>query len=1035
VEGVDRVELDQLERAIAALDERRADLGDAVVESALGPMRQRLAELATSRRSRRRQVTVLFADLSGYTSLVEKLDPEWVGELVDRVWGELGGVIVAHGGRVLQHLGDGIMALWGDERSNEDDAEQAARAGLAMLDALANLEIDRVRTGMLRLRVGVNTGLVQVGHVGVTDEFRATGDTVNVAARLESSAEPGTVLISRSTYHQVRGVFDVSLVGDLELKGRSEPVTAYRIDRLRPRAFRVRARGFEGLETRMVGRGPHLSRIVEAHRTTTESGEPRLVVASGEPGIGKSRLLYEYRDWIETESTIRVRWFEARCRPDTAERPLGVIRDMFARRFEISDDDDPAAVEQKLEAGLADIVDQADHLPATLGWLLGFAPNPGEEDRNALNMRRKLALDELADVLARLGAEMPVVAVLEDLQWADTNSLDLLERVFADRPGSLLVVATTRPGLGDDRPRWLEQDGLGSGHEVVPLEQLGPDEVRELVRHILRYAERVPESLVARVVEHSDGNPFHVEELIKILIDDGVISTWPDWAVDEERLRDYRVPDTLTGVLQARLDRLPAEQFHALQRASVFGRAFWQEAVAALSDEAGDVGTALSGLVDAELVFPRTPSRFQRTSELAFKHEFTRGVAYDTIALSERPELHRRAAAWLEQNAGLRTGELALEIARHHDLGEDRAAAFEWYSRAARHAENQSAYNEATRLWQQASDRADSDQDRSNALVSLSYALVVIGELEQARALLLDLQRAPETGDADALATQMFVRAELARIAIFLDGDLAQARELLTEGLAMASGEETMKAELMLRHQLGNLAIWRGEFADAIRIHEENVERAGEGSQFYRRGWGLNSFCYALTHSGELDRAMTVADRVIRAADELGDPRLRMGGIAQKGLVALKREQWAEALAWFGEAQDLNRRNGDPEKVSTVANYLGEAALGAGQVERAVTEFSEALEIGRRASAVPEQLRALGGLAAAAAATGDRALGEEGLAMVATDPAAHSEVRRLVHDASERYGLTIGEPAQERAEVVARLEALAEPRVERREIS
>jgi class 3 adenylate cyclase/tetratricopeptide (TPR) repeat protein len=1009
-----------------ALEEKRAELGDAVVDSALGPMRQRLAELMTSQRSRRRQVTVMFADVKGYSTLVEKLDPEWVGDLVDRLWGELGRLVVANGGRVVQHLGDGVMALWGGEHSFEDDAEKAVRAGVAMVEAMQTFESDRVRAGTLQLRIGINTGLVHLGHVGVTEEFRATGDTVNVAARLESNAEPGTVLISRSTYNQVRGVFDVSYAGDLDLKGRLEPVGAYRVDRLRPRAFRVRARGVEGLETRMVGRGRHLSRIVEAHRETTTTGDPRILIVSGEPGIGKSRLLYEYRDWIETESTIRVRWFEGRCIPDTAERPLGLIRDLFANRFEISDDDDPEEVGRKLAAGFGELGVGDGHLPATLGWLLGFAANVGEEDRQGLHIRRKLALDDLVRELARMGREMPAVVVLEDLHWADPGSLDVIERVVAEEPRGLVIVGTSRPLLAETRGKWLADGGLGAGHEVVPLEHLSAQDVRELVTHILRYAETTPDALVSRVIETSDGNPLHVEELIKIFIDDGVITAGAMWEVHEDRLHDHRVPDTLTGVLQARLDRLPSDQFRALQRASIFGRYFWADAVGALANgDGGGTDVAIGGLVESELVFPRTPSRFQHTTELAFKHEFTRAVAYDSIALADRPELHRHAAAWLDRNSGLRTGELALEIARHYDDAGDRGSAFTWYERAARHSENQSAYDDAARLWSIAVERAETPQDRDRALVALGYAHVVSGDFEEARALLLRLRSADAPDDPDAVATQMYVRAELARIAIFLDGDRALARELLTEGLEMAAGDETVRAELMLRHQLGNLAIWTGDYAEAIRIHEENVERAGEGAEFYRRGWGLNSLSFALTQSGELDRALSVADRVIRAADELGDPRLRMGGIAQKGVVALFREDWTEALAWFGEAQELNRRNGDPEKFSTVANYLGEAALGAGLLPRAAAQFAEALEIGRRAGAVTEQLRALAGLAAVAAAEGDRALAEEGLAMVRADPAAYSEVHRLIRTASERYGLAVGEPTHDRLEVIERLEAVA----------
>lgn len=1017
-------EVEQLEEAVRALEERRGELGDAVVDAALGPMRQRLAELTTSQRSRRRQVTVLFADVKGYTSLVENLDPEQVGAFVDRLWGDLDRIVVAHGGRVLQHLGDGIMALWGGERSQEDDAERAVRAGLQMIEGVGEVQLPEGATTPLQMRVGVNTGLVHLGHVGVTEEFRATGDTVNVAARLEASAEPGTLLMSRATYHQVRGVFDVAHVGDLELKGRSEAVPAYRVEELRPRAFRVRARGVEGLETRMVGRGSDLGRLVEAHQEVMTSGELRAIVITGEPGIGKSRLLYEYRDWIETESTTRVRWYEGRCTPDTTDRPLGLVRDLLANRFEITDDDDPAALEEKLRLGLEELVGDPGHLPATLGWVLGFGPSLGEADREGMQMRRNLALSDLVDTLGRLAAGERAVVVLEDLHWADEGSLDVIERLLASDPAGIVLVATARPLLADGRPAWTRDAGLAPGHEVLPLAALSPGEVGELVANIMRYAERVPEELVGRVVGDSDGNPLHVEELIKILIDDGVVTTGPTWHVDVERLHDHRVPDTLTGVLQARLDRLPLGQFRALQRASVFGRAFWAEAIAALADDELDVGAELSGLVDSELVFRRSPSRFQATSELSFTHEFVRAVAYDTVALGDRPQLHRRAAEWLERAGGARVGEHALAIARHYDEAADAESAFAWYQRAARHAEHQSAYAEAVRLWTSAVERAPTDEDRATATVHLSYALVVAGEFEQAKLLLLELSQAPATSGSAGVSTQMLVRSELARIAMFRDGDLELARTLLEEGLVMATGDETVTAELMLRHQRGNLSLVLGDYAEAARIHEENVARAGEGGELYRRGWGLNSLCHALAHSGELDRAEAVADQVIRASDELGDPRLRMGGIAHKGLVALYRAEWIEALASFGEAQELNRRNGDPEKFATVANYLGEAALGVGDLERAATEFAEALRTGRRAGIATEQLRALGGLAAVAGARGDLELAEEGLSLVAADPGAVSEARRLVREASARLGVTVREPLRDRDDVVAALERI-----------
>ncbi len=307
-------EIQQLEQMIAAFEAQRPTLGDAMVDAALGPMREKLAALqaqAAPTEQKRKQVTVLFADVSGFTALSETLDPEEITELLNALWVRLDAAIGTQGGRVDKHIGDAVMALWGADAAREDDPERAIRAALAMQ---AELEVfGDAHSAPLAMRIGVNTGPALLGEVGSTREFTAMGDAVNLAARLEQAAPVGGVLISHDTYRLAPGMFDVVAQPPLEVKGKSEPVQTYVVLRAKARSFRMARRGVEGIETRMVGRDAELLALREAYADAL-CCEARLALVVGEAGVGKSRLLLEFERWLDSEPE-QPRFFRGRAAP------------------------------------------------------------------------------------------------------------------------------------------------------------------------------------------------------------------------------------------------------------------------------------------------------------------------------------------------------------------------------------------------------------------------------------------------------------------------------------------------------------------------------------------------------------------------------------------------------------------------------------------------------------------------------------------------------------------------------------------------
>src|SRR5690242_4602534 len=489
-------DLAAVQRAIAALEAQRPVLGDEVVDTALTPLRERHQQLSSGQRGEQRKlVSVLFADLVDFTVLSRRLDPEDTRTVVDACFARWQSAIEAHGGVVEKFIGDAVMAVFGLQQSFEDDAERAVRAGMAMVAATADLSVEvEERFGVVpRMRVGIDTGEVVVSTLGerAGHEFVAVGPTVNRAARLQGAAPEGRVLVSTETYRQVRRAFNVQPVAGLELKGLDAPVDAYLIVSPRPRGFTLDQLGVvEGIEASTVGRAGEIRFLQERFLDVVDEGRYLVVDVVGDAGIGKSRLLRDFDLWLAGQPQV-VWWFRGRASHVEQNRPNSLTRDVIATRMEIGESDPPDAVREKLEAGFemafgagTEAIRAAHVVGTWLDFDLGTDAGARQGVPSDPQSVRDQATVALGRYFARLAESQPVVILLEDLHWADTTSMRLLddaERMWRDAP--IMVVATTRSTLFEDRPRW----GSGLEHHVrLNLGALSRRESRTLVLELLQ---------------------------------------------------------------------------------------------------------------------------------------------------------------------------------------------------------------------------------------------------------------------------------------------------------------------------------------------------------------------------------------------------------------------------------------------------------------------------------------------------------------------------------------------------------------------
>jgi class 3 adenylate cyclase/tetratricopeptide (TPR) repeat protein len=847
-----------LELVMAQLESQRATLGDAAVEAALVALKEKLAALeARDRETQRKYATVLFADLKGFTAMSESMDPEEVRDVLNEIWHRIDAAILQHGGTIDKHIGDGIMALFGVPTARPDDPERAVSAAFAMHAALRAIVAHRPGGHPLAMRVGVHTGVIVWGRVGTTGERTAMGDAVNLASRLEGAAPPGGILVSHETMLHVRRRFAVHPAETLSLKGKAEPVAAYRVEGLRARDAPAPHFGFSGAQPPLLGRDRDLRRLHAAFQAVATSGRARLVGLVGEAGVGKTRLSWAFTDGL-TDGGHGVDLLRGQCEREHQQSPYGLLRDVIFSLAEIDPSDAAAVQRRKLADGI-----EAFHAPAALlpfiGHLVGLDMEDDPVIRSHLDAPERLkqvAEDAVVRLFQQAASRRPVVLVLEDVHWADAASVDLFDRVRSQcAPWPLLILATGRPAAAEVAPAWFEP---GADHrDVWVLDELSLEAGVALARRILAGRADVDEDVSVQIAESTGGNPYFLEETAR-------------WYLEREPGEGaLGVPGTVRTVLQARMDILPYEERLVLQQAAILGQSFGVAALAFVSGmEADDVESAAARLVERGLLQPGTTGGGGQG--FAFRHALLWETAYDTVPKAHRRAWHGRAADWW-RDADRGDERRALGVARHLERAGRTREAAEWYVRAAADSYRTGAMREA------------------DVLSSRSLALTEPLEIDEAS---VGLRRR-------ALRTRVDVL-----LAVGTGEEVREAVDVLEQ---VCAGDPWWEATALLRRSASERQ--RGE----DRRMEDSLARA----ERLARASGDPALCVAVAIA---QAKLTLLQRRLEAGVEICEAALREPGLARsdrailelsRGRHLLRLGRFHESMAALESARDHAEATGD----------------------------------------------------------------------------------------------------------------------------
>ena len=866
----------------------------------------------------RKQVTVLFADVSGFTRLSERLDPEEVHGLMSRAFELMLAEIHRYEGTVNQFLGDGLMALFGAPVAHEDHARRAALAALGMRSALAAYqgELARTRGIDFRVRMGLNTGLVVVGAIGdnLRMDYTAVGDTTNVAARMQQTAEPGQIALADATRRLIEAHFELRPLGTVTVKNRTEPVVAWSLERARSEAT---PRPLSPLLGRAEALGA-LERAAEAART----GRGRAVYVVGEPGIGKSRLLLELRQRLGDSVT----WIEGRCLSFGQSTPFLPLTDALRQLFAIADTDSEAQAIDKISRDLEALGDRAHGIAPYLRFSLSL--DCGDPAVLGMDPAERLTrILRATSLLFTLKSQTkPIVMVIEDLHWIDPGSEGYLKTVVDDVAGLAgLLILTWRPTY---RSPFNEHTYVSR----LVLEPLVDDDALAMVRATLGIHD-LPDELAGLIARKAEGNPFFLEEIGRALLETGSVR------VDGGRLTLARpaasivVPNRVQDVIAARIDRLSEDQKRTVQTASVIGREFAFRLLQRVTDAPARAERALVELKALEFVYEKAALE---DLEYVFKHALTQDVAYESVLHARRRELHARIGAAIEELYAGRLEERVEELAHHFNRGE--------------------VWDKAARYARQAGDRAAGLCADPKAVEFYERALEALGRLPET----------PETARL-GLDTRLALRAPLWRngqldrlFGVFKDAEALAERHGETDRL------DSVYAFFAQYH-------WaKGEQRPAIQYGRQCLDAAGRREDLALRVTGHYYLAWAHFVLGEFPRSLEQSRAIL---DLLEGPReterLGLSGLPYCGACGLAAWSLLEtgdlegAVAFLDRGDRVAAAAGHLYSTVPLATVRGRVLIEQGRIPDALRTLEHAVAVCRDKKFVGQLMLALASLSGA----------------------------------------------------------------------
>jgi class 3 adenylate cyclase/tetratricopeptide (TPR) repeat protein len=870
----------------------------------------------------RRKATVIFADLSGYTAVSERTDPERMKSLVDRALRRLGEELQRYGGTVDKYIGDNVMGVFGAPVAHEDDPERAVRAGLAMLAAMDEIN-EAIATDLgasFSLRVGINSGEVLAGRVG--DGYTVIGDPVNVAARLQAAAEPGTVIVGEITHRLTRAAIEYVELEPLELKGKAEPVPAWEAVRA---VIRGRTSRPSRVSTPMIGRDDEAALLLSLYETVVTEREPHLVTVIGQAGVGKSRLLRELGTRVgelQPQPAVRL----GSCPPYGSGLAYWALGEVIRGTFEIVDTDEGPIAWRKLHRGIEALLQQADteespdRLALVVGRALGIDPPDDAEveqiEGGNPEQMRDLLFSGVRSLVEAASRVQPLVFAVEDIHWADEGMLDLIEYLARWIGGPCLLLCLARDELLERRPNW-GSEAVGSTR--VTLTPLPQEKARKLVAALMPTgAGGTAGQLVDRVAERSGGNPLFAEEIVNRIREEG--------GGDGETL-----PETVHSVLAARLDALPRGERRVLQHAAVVGPTFWEGSLATLASSEGiDLSGAVAALQERDLVVPGAGSRLAGEREYAFKHALIRDVAYSTLPKALRARKHAEVAAFIADRAADRSEAMVGMVADHYARAASLGAAADLEP------------GELELIDRAALETLESAGDAAAALYSNQEAL---GRYQTA----LTLER--------ALADEARARIaeKLGDVALRL-GRTEEAVAAWEECLTHHRGAEDLARVGDLHRKIG-AGLWqKGDREGSIEHYQRGIDLLKDGAPCLELVRLYEEAASLYMHTGDNMLAIYASEKALRLAERLGEAAAASRAHGIFGRVFGRIGDSERARENLERSVELARET-DPSEAIRALQALGyHLEVSEGNHEGAATAYGEALEVAQQTGDLPSHV-------------------------------------------------------------------------------